>query len=101
MQAADQISSSRPGAKRENLEEYVRRLDKLETIAREFNGVGETFALQAGKEIRVIVNPKELDDLQANQLAVDLTKRIKDELKFPGQVKVSVIREFRAVNYAK
>ncbi|MEE9168550.1 MAG: ribonuclease Y [bacterium] len=101
VQAADQISSSRPGAKRENLEEYVRRLDKLETIAREFNGVGETFALQAGKEIRVIVNPKELDDLQANQLAVDLTKRIKDELKFPGQVKVSVIREFRVVNYAK
>lgn len=99
--AADRISINRPGARRENLEEYIRRLDKLETLTKSFPGVQSAYAIQAGKEIRVIVNPEELDDIKANQLTTEITRRIKNELKFPGQIKVSVVREYRAVSLAK
>ena len=99
--AADQISSNRPGAQRENLALYIKRLEKLENAVREFNGIRETFVIQAGKEIKVVVDPEQLDDVQSNQLGIDIAKKIKNELKFPGQIKVSVIREFRAVNIAK
>ncbi len=101
VQAANHISIYRPGAKRETLEEYVQRLHKLENLAQEFEGVRRAYALQAGREIRIIVDPEKVDDLAADQLAVDVANRIKDELKYPGQIKVTVIREFRVVDYAK
>jgi ribonucrease Y len=98
---ADQISASRPGARRETLETYVKRLKKLEEIGDGFQGVEKTFAVQAGREIRIIVRPDEIDDLAAHQLARDMAKRIEDEMEYPGQIKVTVIRETRAVDYAK
>jgi ribonuclease Y len=101
VQAADAISSSRPGARRETLEGYVKRLEKLEELAESFHGVSKTYAIQAGREIRIIVENDKVTDAQALQLASDIAKKIEGEMEYPGQIKVTVIREFRAVDYAK
>lgn len=99
--AADAVSASRPGARRETLESYVKRLEKLETIAESFDGVEKSFAMQAGREIRVMVKPDDLSDIDSAALARNVAKQIEDELEYPGQIKVTVIRETRAVEYAK
>jgi ribonuclease Y len=99
--AADAVSASRPGARRETLESYVKRLEKLESIAEGFDGVEKSFAMQAGREIRVMVKPEDLTDIDAQSLARNVAKQIEDELEYPGQIKVTVIRETRAVEYAK
>ena len=101
VQAADAISSSRPGARRESIENYIKRLEKLEGIADSFKGVDKSYAISAGREIRVIVKPEEISDDQALFLAKDIAKRIEDEMEYPGQIKVNVIRENRAIEYAK
>ena len=101
VQAADTISAARPGARRETLETYTTRLTKLENIANEFKGVDKTFAIQAGREIRVIVVPEQVSDADMVLLARDISKKIEDELEYPGQIKVSLIRESRVTDYAK
>lgn len=101
IQAADAISGARPGARREMGTNYVKRLEKLEEIASSFNGVEKSYAIQAGREVRVIVKPEQVDDAQALFLAKDIAKKIETELEYPGQIKVNVIREFRGVEYAK
>ena len=98
---ADAISAARPGARRETLETYVKRLQRLETIADSFSGVEKTYAVQAGREIRMMVKPTEIDDVMAVKLARDTAKKIEEEMDYPGQIKVTVIRETRAVDYAK
>jgi len=98
---ADAVSASRPGARRETLETYVKRLQRLETIADSFSGVDKTYAVQAGREIRMMVKPSEIDDVGAVKLAHDTAKKIEEEMDYPGQIKVTVIRETRAVDYAK
>ncbi|CAN5855875.1 ribonuclease Y [soil metagenome] len=100
-QTADAISSARPGARRETLETYVKRLERLETLAESFPGVEKCYAMQAGREVRVMVNPNRIDDLQAEVLARDIAKKIEEELQYPGQIKVMVIREHRAIEFAK
>ncbi len=100
-QAADAISGSRPGARRESLEAYVRRLERLEQIALAQDGVEKVFAMQAGREIRVMVKPGEVDDIQAQVIARDVAKRVEDELTYPGQIRVTVIRESRAIEFAR
>ena len=99
--AADAISGARPGARRETGTNYVKRLEKLEEIASGFNGVEKSYAIQAGREVRVVVKPDQIDDAQALFLAKDIAKKIESELEYPGQIKVNVIREFRSVEYAK
>jgi ribonuclease Y len=101
VQAADAISGSRPGARRETLEGYVKRLENLETIAESFPGVAKTYAIQAGREIRVMVQPEKISDAMADQLSTDIAEKIQQELEYPGQIKVTIIREYRSVNYAK
>lgn len=99
--AADAISAARPGARRETLEAYIRRLEKLEEIANSYEGVDKSFAIQAGREVRIMVKPENVSDEDIHLLARDMTKRIEDELEYPGQIKVSIIRETRAIEYAK
>lgn len=101
VQSADAISASRPGARREMLETYIRRLEQLEELAESFEGVERTYAIQAGREIRVIVEPEQIDDMQAARMARDIVSRIEAELQYPGQIKVVVIRETKAVEFAK
>jgi ribonuclease Y len=101
IQAADSISAARPGARREILETYIKRLEKLEELSKSFSGVTKAYALQAGREIRVIVNANELDDNHTFLICKDIARKIQDEMEYPGQIKVSVIREVRAIEYAK
>jgi ribonuclease Y len=101
VQAADAVSSARPGARRETLESYIKRLEKLEKIADSFKGVAKAFAIQAGREIRIMVESKEVSDQQAEELSQEIASRVESELEYPGQVKVVVIRETRAIEYAK
>jgi ribonuclease Y len=100
-QAADAISASRPGARKETLESYIKRLDNLEGIANAFNGVQKSYAIQAGREIRVMVLPDKISDIETVGLAREITKKIEEELEYPGQIKVVVIRETRSIEYAK
>lgn len=99
--AADALSAARPGARKESLENYLKRLEKLEEIANSFRGVDKSYAIQAGREVRIVVKPEEVSDEFSSQIARELTKKIEDELTYPGQIKVTVIREARFVGYAK
>ena len=101
VQAADAISASRPGARRETLEAYIKRLEQLEGIADSFEGVEKSFAIQAGREVRIIVRPEKVDDSKMTVMAREIAKRIEDEMEYPGQIKVNIIRETKVVDYAK
>jgi ribonuclease Y len=101
IQAADAISASRPGARRETLESYIARLEKLEEIAHSFEGVEKCYAMQAGREIRIVVDANKMTDAEADDLAKRIAKEIEEKVEFPGQIKVTVIREYRAIEYAR
>jgi ribonuclease Y len=101
VQAADAISAARPGARRETLESYIKRLEKLEEIANSFEGVDKCYAIQAGREVRIMVKPEKVNDSGMVMVSRDIVKRIESELEYPGQIKVNVIRETRSVSYAK
>ena len=101
VQAADAISAARPGARRENLENYIKRLEKLEEISSSFKGVDKAYAIQAGREVRVMVKPEEISEDEMVLLARDIAKKIEEELEYPGQIKVNLLRETKAVEYAK
>ena len=101
VQAADAISAGRPGARRENIENYVKRLEKLEELSRSFPGIASSYAIQAGREIRIMVKPEEVSEDQMTLLARDIAKKIETELTYPGQIKVYLLRETKAVEYAK
>jgi ribonuclease Y len=101
VEAADAISGARPGARRESLENYLKRVSELEDLALSFKGVGESYAIQAGREVRIVVKPEEIDDLRAIQLSKEIAEKIEETMQYPGQIKVTVIRETRSVDYAK
>jgi ribonuclease Y len=101
VQACDAISGARPGARREVVESYIKRLKDLEDLALSYPGVTKTYAIQAGRELRVIVGSDKMSDQDAEQLSYDISKRIQDEMTYPGQIKITVIRETRVVSYAK
>ena len=101
VQAADAISASRPGARREDLESYIKRLEKLEEIAKSFDGVDKCYAIQAGREVRILVKPEIISDDKMVIIARDIAKKIEEEMEYPGQIKVNIIRETRAADYAK
>jgi len=101
VEAADAISGARPGARREDLEQYIKRLRALEEVANSFKGVSQSYAIQAGREVRIIVRPEEIDDLASTRLAKDIAKQIEETMQYPGQIKVTVIRETRATEFAK
>ena len=101
VQTADALSASRPGARRDTVENYLKRLSELEGIADSFSGVEKSYAIQAGREVRVFVTPTAIDDLTAKKVARDIANRIQQELKYPGDIKVTVIRETRAIEYAR
>jgi len=101
VQICDSISGARPGARREIVEAYIQRLNKLEELALKYPGVVKTYAIQAGRELRVIVGAENVTDKEATQISYDLSKKIQDEMTYPGQIKITVIRETRAVSYAK
>jgi ribonuclease Y len=101
VQAADAISAARPGARRENLENYIKRLQKLEEVASSFDGVESSYAIQAGREIRIMVKPEKVNDERMVPLAREICKKIEEDLEYPGQIKVNIIRESRAVAFAK
>ena len=101
VQAADAISASRPGARRETLEAYIKRLEKLEEIADSFDGVDKSYAIQAGREVRIIVKPEKVSEADMTIMARDIAKRVENEMDYPGQIKVNVIRESRTIEYAK
>ncbi|MPM95910.1 Ribonuclease Y [bioreactor metagenome] len=95
------MSASRPGARRESLDAYIRRLEKLEEVAKSFKGVSKAFAIQAGREVRVVVSPNVTDEGVVYKIAYDIARKIEEEMKYPGQIKVTVTREVRATEYAK
>ena len=101
VQAADAISAARPGARRENVQNYIKRLEKLEEIATSFEGVEKSFAIQAGREVRIMVNPDKVSDEKMVIIARDIAKKIEDELEYPGQIKVNIVRENRVIDFAK
>ena len=101
VQAADAISASRPGARRETLEAYIKRLEQLEEIADSFDGVEKSFAIQAGREVRIMIKPEKVSDAEMTLMAREIAKKIEDEMDYPGQIKVNVIRESRVIEYAK
>ncbi|MBQ7566097.1 MAG: HDIG domain-containing protein, partial [Oscillospiraceae bacterium] len=101
VQAADAISAARPGARRENVENYIRRLEKLEELTSSFKGVEKAYAIQAGREVRVMVKPEDVSEDNMVLLARDIAKKIESELEYPGQIKINLIRETKAVDYAK
>ena len=101
VEAADAISGARPGARREDLEQYIKRLRALENIANSYTGVDRSYAIQAGREVRIIVKPNEIDDVEANRMAKNIAQQIEETMQYPGQIRITVIRESRATEYAK